>query len=306
MLDAIQVRSVVYCRSELGAPWGFRVGPSPQAKFHHILGGAAILSVEGAEDLTLKEGELVLLPKGSGHVMRDRASSRVRHLERILKDNPVDDAGTVHYGGSGAKTLLVCGAFDAPSATELLSWLPPTLVVDTATNGLGRWLEPMLELVQNQGESRPGDAAVLSKVTDVFLTDAIRHFLATSAAPSDLASLAAISEDPAIADALALMRARCGETWTLASLAQQVGMSRSSFVARFHAATGTAPMTYLTRLRLARAAGTLATSSRALCEVARVAGYDSESSFSKAFVRQFGAPPGQYRREHRHALRHGV
>ena len=306
MLDAIQVRSVVYCRSELGAPWGFRVGPSPQAKFHLMLGGTANLSVEGAENLMLKEGDLVLLPKGSGHVIRDCASSRVRNLDRILKDNPVDYAGTVHYGGRGAKTLLVCGAFDTPSATEMLSWLPPSLVVDTATNGLGRWLEPMIELVQNQGKSRPGDAAVMSKVADVFLTDALRHFLATSASPSDIAGLAAISEDPAIADALALMRARCDEPWTLASLAKEVGMSRSSFVARFHAATGAPPMTYLTRLRLARAAGTLATSTRAMCEVARAAGYDSESSFSKAFVRQFGTPPGQYRREHRHALRHGV
>jgi AraC-like DNA-binding protein/mannose-6-phosphate isomerase-like protein (cupin superfamily) len=306
MLGAIQVRSVVYCRSELGAPWGFRVSHSPQAKFHLILGGTAILSVEGAEDLPLKENDLVLLPKGTEHIMRDRASSRVRHLERILKDHPADDEGTIHYGGRGAKTLLVCGAFDTPSSTEVLSWLPPTLVVDAATNGLGRWLEPMIELVQNQGEARPGDAAVMSKVADVFLTDTLRHFLATSADPADLAGLSAISEDRAIAEALALMRARCDEPWTLASLSREVGMSRSSFVARFHAAMGAAPLTYFTRLRLARAAGTLATSTRALCEVARAAGYDSESSFSKAFVRQFGTPPGQYRREHRHFLRPGV
>jgi AraC-like DNA-binding protein/mannose-6-phosphate isomerase-like protein (cupin superfamily) len=300
LLEAIQVRSVVYCRSELGAPWGFRVTQSPQPKFHIVLSGAATLTVdtgegkEGGEALAVAAGDLVLLPRGSGHVMRDRSTSRLRHLDRILQDHPVDAAGMMHYGGHGPKTLVVCGGFETASSNDVLAWLPPVLVFDTADNGLGRWLDPMIDLVRNESRTKPGDAAVVAKVADVFLTDVLRHYLTSSKGSLTITPLSA-STDPTIADAVALMHNRASEPWTIAALAHQVGMSRSSFAARFRAAVGVAPIAYLTRLRLARAAGSLATSTRPLAEEARSAGYDNESSFSKAFARRYGQPPGKYR-----------
>jgi AraC-like DNA-binding protein len=298
MLDAIRVRSVVYCRSELGAPWGLRVEASPQAKFHLVLSGAALLSVEDGGDAVLEAGDLVLLPHGSGHVVRDKAGSRVRDLDRILDAHPTDESGTMHYGGRGAKTLLVCGGFDTVSFDDLLAWLPQMLVSDTATNGLGRWLGPMTDLVRGDRGPKPGEAAVVAKVADVFLTDVLRQYLASS----DGSLPMVVDADAATAAVLTLMHRRSSERWTIAALAREVGASRSSLAARFQAAVGMAPMAYLTRLRLARAAGDLAASTRPLTEVARAAGYDNESSFSKAFARHHGQPPGQYRRTHRHRL----
>jgi AraC-like DNA-binding protein len=305
MLDALRVRSVVYCRSELGAPWGFRVGASRPAKFHLVLSGAAILAVDAGDELALEAGDVVLLPRGSGHVMGDRPRSRVRQLDRILDDHPLDASGTLHYGGRGSKTLLVCGEFETTSSVELLTWLPPVVVLDTATDGLARWLDPLVDLVRNQGDPLPGDAAVLSKVSDVFLTDALRHYLVAGTGVLPPAEFAA-NTDPAIADAVVHIHTRSTEPWTIATLAHQVGMSRSSFATRFQAAMGEAPITYLTRLRLARAAASLATSTRPLAEIAHAAAYDNESSFSKAFARHYGQPPGQYRRQHRRAQEHAT
>jgi AraC-like DNA-binding protein/mannose-6-phosphate isomerase-like protein (cupin superfamily) len=295
MLEAIRVRSVVYCRSELGAPWGFRVAQSPEPKFHLILSGTALLRVDPDDDVAVAAGDLVLLPQGSGHVMCDGSTSRVRHLDRILQGHPVDATGTMHYGGRGRKTLLVCGAFETSASKELLSWLPRHLVLGTTTNGLGHWLDPMLELVRGDSHRRRGEAAVLAKVADVFLTDVLRHYLATTsdALPPDGYSARA---DPVIAEALTLMHGRPGEPWTIATLAREVGISRSSFAARFRTAMHTSPIAYLARLRLAQAAGSLTTSTRSLAAVARAAGYDNESSFSKAFARHYGQAPGQYRR----------
>jgi AraC-like DNA-binding protein len=301
MLDSVRVRSVVYCRSELGAPWGFRVPSSPEAKFHLVLGGAAALSVDGGDEVVLESGDLVLLAHGSAHVMRDRARSRVRDLGRILEDHPVDGSGTMHYGGRGPKTLLVCGAFNTTSAGDLLAWLPPVLVMETATNGLGRWLDPMIDLVRSEGRQGPGAAAVVSKVADVFLTDVLCQYLASSHTTSLPLGPPSAEMDPDIAEAMTLMRSRSAEPWTIAALARAVGMSRSSFAARFQAAVGAGPIAYLTRLRLARAAGQLVTSTRPIAEVARASGYDNGASFSKAFVRQFGQPPGEYRRAQRGA-----
>ena len=298
MLNAVRVRSVVYCRSELGAPWGFRVAESPQAKFHLVLRGPANVSLDNGDSAALEAGDLVLLPHGSGHVMKDGSSPRIRDLDDILQKHPVDESGTMHYGGRGPKTLLICGEFMVDPAAELMDWLPPLVLLDTATNGLGRWFEPMTDLVRTEHHADPGEAAIVAKVADVFLTDVLRHYLAVSSGSLPFAPVAD-GGDPAIREAIALMHSRSSEPWTVEALAREVGMSRTSFSTRFHAAVGSAPIAYLTRLRLARAAGVLAASTRPVLEIARTAGYDNESSFSKAFVRQYGQAPGQYRRHHR-------
>jgi transcriptional regulator GlxA family with amidase domain len=204
----------------------------------------------------------------------------------------------MHYGGRGPKTQLICGGFEADSTVGWLDWLPATIVLDSATSGLGRWVNPMIDLVRAEGQGHPGDAAVMAKVADVFLTDVLRHYLVSSRDAIPL-SPSSLSKDPPISRAMMLMHNGSDQQWTIDRLAHEVGMSRSSFSARFRALVGMAPIAYLTRVRLARAAGGLATSSRALAEIAHSAGYDNESSFSKAFVRQYGQPPGQYRREHR-------
>ena len=83
-------------------------------------------------------------------------------------------------------------------------------------------------------------------------------------------------------------------------LAKAVGMSRSSFSARFSSLVGVPPLRYLTRLRMQLAANALRGSSRAsLTEIAEQVGYDSESSFGRAFKRSFGVSPGTFRARHR-------
>src|SRR5437016_13202216 len=88
LLERINVRSVVYCLSDLGAPWGFRVDGSPTAKFHLVTNGQATLTLDdpGATRVTLAAGALVLLPHGSGRLMQDRGDPPARPLPHILPD----------------------------------------------------------------------------------------------------------------------------------------------------------------------------------------------------------------------------
>ena len=61
LLERINVRSVVYCLSDLGAPWGFRVDGSATAKFHLVLDGQAEdLTVAPAVDLSHLEDVFVV------------------------------------------------------------------------------------------------------------------------------------------------------------------------------------------------------------------------------------------------------
>jgi transcriptional regulator GlxA family with amidase domain len=99
-----------------------------------------------------------------------------------------------------------------------------------------------------------------------------------------------------VARALRLIRERPEYRWSVPKMAAAVGLSRSAFAERFRAATGETPIHNLTRYRLNRAAEYLRTTSSGLQEIARLVGYDSEVSISKAFRRHFGTSPGAYRR----------
>jgi AraC-like DNA-binding protein len=73
-------------------------------------------------------------------------------------------------------------------------------------------------------------------------------------------------------------------------------MSRSSFFDHFTVAVGHAPMEYLLTWRMAVAKDLLRGGELALATVAERVGYSSASTFSTAFSRHVGQPPGRYAR----------
>src|SRR5215470_4840143 len=111
LLERINVRSAVYCLSDLGAPWGFSVESSQIAKFHLVLAGSALLTIDDpdADQVKLSPGELVLLARGSAHVIADSSDAPTPPLEGIL--DGMSGAGRLRYGGGGARTSLLCGGF---------------------------------------------------------------------------------------------------------------------------------------------------------------------------------------------------
>ena len=113
------------------------------------------------------------------------------------------------------------------------------LVLDART-GLARWLEPLFALFKEEAQtSTPGASAIFAKLADVFLTQALRGYLAAANAGSGL--LQPVRSDPDIARVLKLARAQLDARWTVGSLAYAAGMSRTSFNSRFRAVVGEPP-----------------------------------------------------------------
>jgi transcriptional regulator GlxA family with amidase domain len=106
------------------------------------------------------------------------------------------------------------------------------------------------------------------------------------------------ARDPIVGKSLGLLHNRVSHPWTIADLAEQVGISRSALVERFTRYLSEPPMAYLTRWRLQLAARSLERTSRGVAEIAADVGYESEAAFNRAFKREFGKPPGRYRSEH--------
>lgn len=83
--------------------------------------------------------------------------------------------------------------------------------------------------------------------------------------------------------------------WTIAELSQMAGMSRTLFGDMFKQVTGERPARYLTLLRFERALELLTQSTLPIEEIAHRAGYGTDAAFVRAFGREFGTSPGQYR-----------
>ena len=296
LLLRLTVTSTVYCLSHMTSPWGFKVAARPRPAFHLLTSGGGWLEVEGhAEQFRLNAGDLVILPRGEGHMVRDSPKSPVRWLDNILEDSPPVD-GRLAYGGGGERSELLCGGFavDQLTGRPLLEALPTVVLLRGSEGRAPEWLVGLIRMIASEmASSRAGSEAVVTRLTDALLAQALRECLID--ADRALGNTTAVS-DARIARSLRLMRDQPGQHWTVPRMAAAVSMSRSAFTERFRAATGETPMQHLTRYRMSRAAEYLRATDAGVREIARLTGYDSEVSVTKAFKRQFGVSPGAYRK----------
>jgi AraC-like DNA-binding protein len=105
--------------------------------------------------------------------------------------------------------------------------------------------------------------------------------------------------DRCVARALALLRERAAEPWTVQALARQVGLSRSALHERFVEQVGRPPMRYLADWRVRLGAALLRDGDDKVACVALDVGYESEAAFARAFKRLMGKPPAAWRRDAR-------
>jgi len=106
----------------------------------------------------------------------------------------------------------------------------------------------------------------------------------------------ALMFDPSLRGVAELLHRFPERPWTVAALAEEAYMSRTSFAVKFAETSGMAPFAYLTHVRMLNAIELLSTTTCTLEEIARRVGYGSEAAFSAAFKREIGVAPGAYRR----------
>jgi AraC family transcriptional regulator len=98
-----------------------------------------------------------------------------------------------------------------------------------------------------------------------------------------------------IEDVMRYIREHIGEPLDRETLADVAGFSVPHFHRIFRAHVGESAISYIRRIRLERAGRKLRMGAVDITEVALAAGYDSHSSFSKAFKQQYGLSPSEFR-----------
>ncbi|WP_052436337.1 AraC family transcriptional regulator [Georgenia sp. SUBG003] len=297
VLHVLRMSGAFYCRTELTEPWGLEM-PAFEGcvSFHLVTAGSCVLEVSGLTH-DLRTGDLVLVPHGRGHVLRSFPGAGVAgRVDRLEQQMVGDHYSVLRVGGGGDGASLLCGIlqFEHPTARRLLDLLPPTVHVrGEDTRRAGR-IGDLIALVTDEACAvRPGGEAVITRLADVVVIEAIRSWIEDDDAAR--AGWLAALRDPQVGRALALVHADPGRPWTLGGLAHEVAMSRSSFAARFTGLVGEAPMRYVMRWRM-EAATVALEDGREVGAVARELGYASEAAFNRAYKRLTGRTPGAVRR----------
>jgi AraC-like DNA-binding protein len=262
-------------------------------KCYAMLAGQCWLVVEGVPDpILLDVGDCFILPRGLPFRLATDLSLEPVHYTlawgRLSKTNDVPEPaeGTRYIAGGFF-------GFTGSHAEMLLHSLPPIVHIRRESDKAAmRWsLERMREELR---DPQPGGSLIAQQLAYMMLIQALRLHLAdaASAGPGWLSALS----DKHMSIAIASMHNDPGYPWTLQSMAERVGMSRSVFALRFRETVGATPMEYLTRWRMLLAADRLNNSSDGLSAIAQSLGYESETAFGKAFRRVMGCSPRQYTR----------
>lgn len=304
VLAPVRLQKTRWASTIARAPWGLTVpGAKNCVRFHYLVRGSAWLAVDKSKDkdapqVALSGGDLAVFPHGHGHALRDDPRSPLRSWNVCARSATEPTPGVLHMnlGTKGAETTFISGAFviDDPLATPILATLPPLIRMTPETEqAVPSFLENIQFISREVETNRPGSEIVLLRMADVMFIQILRAYLARAADGSS-GFLRAL-RDPSTAAALGAMHRRAEEPWTVASLAEEVGLSRSVFAARFTELVGEPPLAYLTRLRMQKA-GELLRQGAPLAKVSRLTGYSSEASFSHAFRQWAGVAPGAWRR----------
>ncbi len=227
---------------------------------HLLKAGVLTLCHEGERDLVLTEPTLLFFP-------RER-----QHSFAVDPETGVD---------------LVCATVELGSAdgNPIGQGLPDIVVLKLSSHPA---LAPICDLLVAEAFSQAdGRQAALDRLFDYLLILIVRHVVQSGEVSTGvLAGLA----DPRLSRALTAMHDEPQKPWTLESLADVAGMSRTRFAEHFRALIGRTPLDYLTFWRMT-VARRLLSRGKPVKFVAAQVGYTSAAAFSRVFSRMEGKPP---------------
>ncbi len=299
ILSTLELRSTLYFRAELTAPFSIAVPEDRDViRFHVANEGPCWIDLPSGESARFSAGDLVHVPHGAAHVLADSPSAHPVPLPNVLDESGFDGTGPLIFGGGGTKTVIVCGyfAFTHEVMHPVIASLPALIHVKGRAERHYTWLEQLLAYME--GESKAHSEAwgeVTKCVSEILFIYVLREYMGKH--PHSTGALMALV-DPHIGKALQAIHTEPAADWSVDALATRAAMSKTVFAERFREALGVTPARYLAAWRMHKARALLNRSERSIREIAWQVGYESEAAFNRAFKEHFSVPPGRYRRAH--------
>lgn len=302
LLDGPRAKGAFVLRSVMEPPWSLRIQDEAPLTVVSIVAGHAWVTPDDTKPEKLVAGDVAVLRGPKPYTFADDPETPrdiIIHPGQVCTTLSGEDVaermdlGVRTWGNdlNGSVTMLT-GTYEMHSAVgdRLLRSLPDLVVLRAGTTDL-----PVIDLLNQEiGKEEPGQEAVLDRLLDLLVIAVLRAWFARPEA--DVPAWYLAYGDPVVGPAIRLLQNEPGRQWTVASLADAVGVSRATLARRFTELVGVPPMTYLTEWRIAVAADLLQHGSLTIGAVASRVGYGSPFALSTAFKRIQGVSPAQYRR----------
>ena len=301
VLNSVRFKGAMYGLFEFSAPWGLRF---PEASGHIrifmvVRGGCLIQLAGDRQPTSLAAGEILLARKDTIVELKDASASPVIPIEEACTAIPTR-GHTLKLGGGGAASTLMVGCFtlDAQHQNPVLSSLPDIIHLRSqdvqAAPGLETTIRLLISEVAGNG---PGGDILVSRLSDAIFIQIVRTYIAQIKHCNETPGWLKAVADHQIGPALSLIHEKPEAPWTVASLANAVNMSRTSFATKFAALVQSTPIDYLTSWRMQKAVVLMREGCENVEEISTAVGYTSRASFAKAFKKEFGRSPGEFRKE---------
>ena len=282
-------------RPELGfVPYRFAVAAADPPPLRGL--GGIRVDVDGGLEL-LREANLIVVPG-----WRDLDETPRPEITRALRE-AVQGGARVASICSGAFLLAHAGLLDGRRATthwrhtERLARLfpavrvePDVLYVDEGnvmtSAGSAAGIDLLLHLVRKDYGSHVANMFARRMVVPPHRDGGQSQFVVQPIA---------VRTNDRIAGVADWMAGHLSETITIEALADRAAMSLRTFTRRFRAATGTAPIEWLIRLRVRRAQDLLETTDLSIDRVAHDAGFGAPETLRHHFRRVVGTTPSAWR-----------
>lgn len=298
VLSTLNMQGMFYFRTSFAGKWGVTVPEYKQAaRFHLVVQGDLNVGLPSGENVSLHPGDLILIPKGSSHILSDSPQGIAPPLETVLKSSGYDGNGLLAIGDGyeHKKTKLICGHFSFREGADhpLLRALPEHFIVTPSQRAENPLLEDIMRILLRQVFSR-GDTSVASvtRLSETMFIEILRQNLVGN---KDYSRIMNAFTDQKISQAISIIHSTPNAGWTVEKLASEIGMSRTRFASRFKDLLNMGPMAYLSEWRLQKSLPLLANSVLNVQQIASETGYKSAAAYSRAFASHFGYSPSEYR-----------
>ncbi|MEU4364545.1 AraC family transcriptional regulator [Promicromonospora sp. NPDC023987] len=301
LIRGVRAHGSLFGSSVLSPPWALHFVDGAPLTLVTVIGGAGWVVPEQGPAEPLAAGETIVVRGPTTFTFVDEVGTRAEPVE-CGEDCAVPELGGARYrlgwhdpgeqtSPDTPPTSLVVGAYPVRGeiSRRLLDALPTVLRV-----GAGGTSDAALDQLGTEvAVDAPGQQVVLDRLLDWMLVCTLRDWFDRPG--GEPPPWWAAQRDPVVGDALRLLHAEPAAPWTVGSLAERTGVSRSTLAKRFTDLVGEPPLTYLTRWRMTLAADLLTERDAAtVAEIAHAVGYSDAFAFSAAFKRTRGVSPSSW------------
>ena len=259
---------------------------------HLVIAGESYIKIEGEpEARRLKAGDLIFFPRSAEHVLSSEAAC-----------NNCGDAPHINNSGaftvassnsSGEKGLdLFCARFEYDEHADIMHDLPETVLISMNHPSL-QCLVSMLQY--ESAHTLSGSRAIVNALSSVLLVLIVRAYL-EQGGEAPLGGILNGLRDKRLRQLIQTVVSRPEDEWNIEKMTALANLSRAQLMRLFKQQTGISPHAFVNLIRLRQAAVLLRQTADSVLSIALNVGFQSETHFGKAFKKQYGISPGQYRK----------